>query len=452
MPKILTHKLRFDKKILFVVVVGIILLSITDALLLKLYDLSSKQDMTTYFKKIIYSVMASICFILQLVLFKYTKVLSKTQLGRGFNIKMLNLAASIFYTVTVALISLVIVQMFIYNYYDTWILFSIILVTYGGASFFIGYASKLFISWYMRHRNIIILMYFISMLVIFLNLLITSLVVSLYLVDRPQKITEFIGGTIGLTSKKYAVVVSLHEISSLVSFLSIWTTTVAFSYSSRDKLVKKLRYMIMPALLLIYFVIGFYATDISRLILSPLLEEEPILFSSMLIVIVTLIKPIGGIMFGIAFWGVSKLVNFDKILEKYLIITACGFVFLFAGNQSTSLVLGPYPAFGTIVITTIITGSYLVTFGIYMSAILVSRNNELRSYVHGIAKQSKLLGPIGMAEMEKEVNKTVGRLVKEFSKSENEPVKMEFDKSELKDYVREVLKELRSKEKERTHD
>jgi hypothetical protein len=45
--------------------------------------------------------------------------------------------------------------------------------------------------------------------------------------------------------------------------------------------------------------------------------------------------------------------------------------------------------------------------GIYSSATLVSANNELRRSIHKHASQSKLLGLIGHAEMEKEIQKTV---------------------------------------------
>jgi hypothetical protein len=45
--------------------------------------------------------------------------------------------------------------------------------------------------------------------------------------------------------------------------------------------------------------------------------------------------------------------------------------------------------------------------GIYNSATLVSANNELRRSIHKHASESKLLGLIGHAEMEKEIQKTV---------------------------------------------
>jgi hypothetical protein len=108
--------------------------------------------------------------------------------------------------------------------------------------------------------------------------------------------------------------------------------------------------------------------------------------------IFTLIKPIGGIMFGIAFWNISRTVSFEKTLRDYMIISGYGFLLLFSANQSTSLVLGPYPPFGTITITILIIGAYLIMIGIYKSATLDSTNIYLRISIHEIAKESKLLG------------------------------------------------------------
>ena len=62
-----------------------------------------------------------------------------------------------------------------------------------------------------------------------------------------------------------------------------------------------------------------------------------------LITFFTLIKPIGGAMFGLSFWNISRTVSYEKTLKDYMVIAGYGFLFLFSANQSTSLVLGPYP-------------------------------------------------------------------------------------------------------------
>ena len=156
----------------------------------------------------------------------------------------------------------------------------------------------------------------------------------------------------------------------------------------------------------------------------------------------TLSKPIGGVMFGIAFWRMSKAVSYEKNLEKYLIITGYGFVLLFSANQSTSLVLTPFPPFGTTTVIILIIASYLITLGIYRSASLVSKSNELRKTIYKTAKESKLLEFIGNAEMQKEINNTVDKILQKFETSPNAKPE-ELDREEMKYYLNQVIDQLK---------
>lgn len=417
---------------------------IADTSIIKLYDLGSKKNISTELKKLAFSAILCICLLLQIILLRYTRKVIKGQTKDVMNSHSLYKVAQICYILAIALISLLLFQVFYSNYYNSLILMLIILTTYLGASFFIGRTSLLFFSWYKRNHDFVILMYFISLSLITFNLSLTILVVDAYLIDRPENIREFIGGSMDLSGGKYSTIAFLHKISSVLSFLSIWMTTVVLSYSSRDEIVKKLRYLIMPSLLLIYFLFSYFSQDILAPILIPLLQSDPIFLSTTLLMIFTLSKPVGGIMFGIAFWNISKTVDYEKTLEKYMIITGYGFLFLFSANQSTSLVLTPYPPFGIGTITILIIGSYLIMIGIYTSAALVSKSNDLRKSIHKVAKESKLIGIIGAAEMEKEVNKTVNKILEEVETSEEfVHANLELDKPELKNYLTEVIEQLK---------
>jgi hypothetical protein len=88
--------------------------------------------------------------------------------------------------------------------------------------------------------------------------------------------------------------------------------------------------------------------------------------------------------------------------------------------------------------------------GIYNSATLVSANNELRRSIHKHALESKLLGAIGHAEMEKEIQKTVKQVNRdkyELEKELEEPV--ELDEMELEKYIEFVVREVRKGSKPR---
>ena len=57
--------------------------------------------------------------------------------------------------------------------------------------------------------------------------------------------------------------------------------------------------------------------------------------------------------------------------------------------------------------------TFLMLLGIYNSAKLVSANNNLRKFTHNRALESKLLDIIGKAEMEKEIQKTIKKIIQD---------------------------------------
>jgi hypothetical protein len=77
--------------------------------------------------------------------------------------------------------------------------------------------------------------------------------------------------------------------------------------------------------------------------------------------------------------------------------------------------------------------SYLMLLGIYNSATLVSANNNLRISIRKHALESRLLGLIGQAEMEKRIQEIVKRINQDKDSLEidtQQPV--ELDENELK--------------------
>ena len=88
--------------------------------------------------------------------------------------------------------------------------------------------------------------------------------------------------------------------------------------------------------------------------------------------------------------------------------------------------------------------SYLMLLGIYNSATLVSANNNLRISIRKHALESRLLGLIGQAEMEKRIQEIVKRINQDKDSLEidtQQPV--ELDENELKKYVDLVIREVK---------
>ena len=98
--------------------------------------------------------------------------------------------------------------------------------------------------------------------------------------------------------------------------------------------------------------------------------SDPVLFGIIYNLIFSVSKPAGGVLFGIAFWTVSRHLT-NKTVKTYMIISAYGMTLLFAADQPISLILIPYPPFGLVSICFMVMATYLVYLGIYSSALLV---------------------------------------------------------------------------------
>jgi hypothetical protein len=442
-----TDNMNLSSRKSFLIIVVLMTIILGDTFLIKFYDTLDKDVMTIDIKKIIYSIIAFLCIVFEIIVLRYLKNLnSKTRVDTRIRINLINRIVQVSYYLLIALFAYLVFQMFYYNYYDSLVLMLIIITTYGIASLLIGKTMISFISWYRLNRNPTLLLYSISMSMILLNLILTPTIVIMILSEKPEQIRLFSGGSMDISGGKYTFLSNLVKISSILSFASIWFTTALLMHSAKDRFVKEVRYWIILCTPLLYFLFSYFAQDLFGTVLFPFFRSDPITFSLVLSTIFILSKPIGGIIFGLLYWRISRLVSFDKILREYMIISGYGFLLLFSANQSTLLVLGPYPPFGSITISVLILATYLILIGIYTSATLVSTNTELRKFIYGIAADSKFLNLLGKAEVEREINKTVSRVQKYVSTSESfEDINFEIDENDLKKYLENVIGELKNK-------
>ena len=128
-------------------------------------------------------------------------------------------------------------------------------------------------------------------------------------------------------------------------------------------------------------------------------------------------------------------------------ISAYGFILLFISNQAIVLVTAPYPPFGLATISFMGLSSYLILVGIYSSAISVAQDLELRKLIRKICytTESKLLDSIVSAEMEREIQNRVMKIVNEqsFKMKEETGVQSSLNEEDIKEYLEKVLSETK---------
>lgn len=71
----------------------------------------------------------------------------------------------------------------------------------------------------------------------------------------------------------------------------------------------------------------------------------------------SLSKPIGGLLFGLVFWNISRIIRYERNIKTYMIISGWGIFLIFSSNQAVTQMVSPYPPFGLVTVTILTTAS-----------------------------------------------------------------------------------------------
>ena len=163
----------------------------------------------------------------------------------------------------------------------------------------------------------------------------------------------------------------------------------------------------------VYFLITYFYQYILGNLLISYLEIDPITVSIILGAFLALSKPIGGLVFGVAFWKISRIISYERNIMTYMIISGWGIFLIFAANQAATQTIP-----GSILLLDFNSNCFE-----YSSIFDVVRNLQFSNhsclrittcvnlYVNMLL-ESKLLGLLGHAELDNEIRKTVKKIIK----------------------------------------
>jgi hypothetical protein len=186
---------------------------------------------------------------------------------------------------------------------------------------------------------------------------------------------------------------------------------------------------------------------------TSLPQTEYVFFTYTLIF--TFSKPVGGILFGIAFWVIARTLGQTSPVRNYMIISAYGLLLLFISNQAVVLVNLTYPPFGLVTVSFMGLSSYLLLLGVYSSAISVSEDSKLRQSIRQVAlREPRLLDSIGTAQMEQAIRNRVLAVTKKTQElmSEETGVQSSLSEDDMKQYLEQVIREVKTQKISRTKD
>jgi hypothetical protein len=170
-------------------------------------------------------------------------------------------------------------------------------------------------------------------------------------------------------------------------------------------------------------------------------------FNFVYIMMVDASRPIGGVLFGLAFILVSSKVQ-NREVKGYLVMTGIGFLLLLVSNEAQALITAPFPPLGLLSGSYFGLASYLIFIGLYSSAVSVSQDSRLRASIRrSIESEVSFLGSIGDAEMDHRILDKVLIASKKFSEvmPEETGVFGSLSDTETRDYIEEVLAETHRK-------
>jgi hypothetical protein len=276
----------------------------------------------------------------------------------------------------------------------------------------------------------------------------TAAFTSAKLTDRPDHTGEYVGSSGDISGGRHLFLDNIYRISLFMSFFSIWITTAILMNNYREKPTSAIVYWTILSIPLVYFLITYFYQYILGNILISFLTIDPITVSIILGAFLALSKPIGGLVFGAAFWKISKIISYERNIMTYMIISGWGVFLIFAANQASTQIVSPYPPFGLSSITVLNIAVFFMLLGIYNSAILVSANHKLRRLIRKHAFESRLLDIIGQAEMDNEIQKTVQKIIEDKSDLEvDKKIEFELDEKELEKYIDSVIRETKKEYK-----
>jgi hypothetical protein len=441
-------------KILVLIISIVIAVIIADTSIVKLSDLIRWRFLHDWKNITLFVAMSCVYAISQYFIIEFIKGRGEKELGYAKGKMRLSAATfrkivSIIQYVITAILIFVILQLLFYSRYSPAATTAITAISYTTAIVMIGLLAYLFFMWFNQNRrsgsSLKVFLYGLSSAALVLNTVVgVALIYSLSL-TKPAMMGPHAGSiTVLIGTHIDRILNPLYIATSILGFILMWSATAILlrSYSQR---LGKAKYWFLVSIPLVYFVSQFLTLFSNQF--AATLALYPVLFTLLFV----FSKPVGGILFGAAFYSIGRrgISSNGNFVRDYMTFAAYGFVLFFVSSQNT-VVQPTYPPFGVIAASFVGLSGFMMFLGLYSSAISVSQDVKLRQLIRRSAAQEvKFLESIGTAQMEQELQKRVLTIAKKNSDNmvEETGVQPSLTENDMKQYLKEVLVEIKATKK-----
>ncbi len=358
-------------------------------------------------------------------------------------------AVRIVFYVSAAAIALAIFQMAFTSQYQ--VVLSVVAMASGFTlgAITLGILSHRFLSWFRSKRDISIFFFGVALSIAAVGAAMIGFVnTALFLIDEPLQV-ESLSSNLATVEKlgtaKSSTSTQMFQITLFpfrLAFGFYWVATVLL-LRNYSKSFGRFKFWMMVSLPLLYYTAGniFYNGSV-----MPSLAFD-VIFSLTMLIVSSLFA---SIFFLIARSIRQKAGSINSSVVHYLTISGYGTIVLtvtisspvhFVDYEQT-----PYPPFADTAWSFVGFAAYLFSIGFYFSAISISQDIRLRKSIRRIATtEAKLIGDIGAAQMEQEVQHKVVRVTKEQEEvlQRQTGIEQSFSTEEVQQYCDEAIEEIR---------
>lgn len=314
-----------------------------------------------------------------------------------------------------------------------------------------------FYRWYLKGKNNFTLLYGVLFSLYCISLILALIYLTSGLATHPSTINytsprELRGGTFSINILFQNHVALVYDIFFIMSFLLGWLLTV-YMLKQYSRRIGKYKFWILVSIPLFFYLIryeGIILTyfNLDNLISLPVLG---IIYPSIKVALYTAFLnsniQMTGIFFGFSFVPILlKLKN--SLLQNYMIITIIGMMILFASRDFHSIFLNSIPPNGTITISFMSIGAFMLFTGIISFLKLAARDKEFyRDLIIRIESDISLIKNIVLTEKETEISNKIKPLIEYSNKWQKEHEYRPMKNEEVIQIIQDVISEVREKKR-----
>ena len=445
----------FKKLVLFFIVSSVMFVIILDSNFLM--GFLQEKLLPFNYKIIIFSIYVSIFVISNLLLLIMTYSIGYLKEIEVRYKKYYFISIFIIYFVLSLTLIITTIQISIFKRYSNVTFYLTSYISFISTLGFLSILSFNFYRWYLKGKNNFTLLYGILFSLYCITLILALLYLISGLATHPSTINytsprELRGGTFSINIVFQNNIALVYDIFFIMSFLLGWLLTV-YMLKQYSRRIGKYKFWILVSIPLFFYLIryeGIILTyfNIDNLISLPVLGIiYPSIKDAFYIAFMNSNIQTIGIFFGFSFVPILlKLKN--SLLQNYMITTIIGMMILFASRDFHSIFLNSVPPNGTITISFMPIGVFMLFTGIISFLKLAARDKEFyRDLIIRIERDISLVKNIILTEKEAEISNKIKPLIEYSNNWQKEHEYRLMQNEEIIQIIQDVIAEVRERKR-----